>query len=325
MSIDRLPRFAERLLGLDPVPPPPHVFALRPGELRYGGFAHGERGLAWTASRDFPLDAELFPAGPLGSPVTDANLFTTEVRAAVAALGPGVEQASLVVPDEWLRLTFVEADALPRKPRQRDEVLRWKLKRLVPFRVEDLRLAATEVRRIEGQAEPLRLLVGFGIEQLLAQLEDAFAAAGVAVGRIVNTSLALVAAVSHTVAKEDTAALVAVYPEAYTLTLFQEGEPLLYRYKARSGPESNELRSFRRDLRMTGSYIEESFPGMPVRRFFLIAPGDEATAWAEALHEELSTPPELLSHEHLPVKERRHDVPLRDAAALAGAATMEVR
>ena len=34
--------------------------------------------------------------------------------------------------------TFIETAELPKAAQLRDEVLRWKLKRLVPFRVEDL-------------------------------------------------------------------------------------------------------------------------------------------------------------------------------------------
>ena len=42
---------------------------------------------------------------------------------------------------------------------------------------------AAEVAPLPGQEEPRRLLLGFAVEQLLAQVEDAFNAAGVRLER----------------------------------------------------------------------------------------------------------------------------------------------
>ena len=52
------------------------------------------------------------------------------------------------------------------------------LKRLVPFRVDELRIGAQEVEPLPNQPaeEPERLLLGFAVDQLLTQVEDAFAA-----------------------------------------------------------------------------------------------------------------------------------------------------
>ena len=117
----------------------------------------------------------------------------------VASLAGPIEEASLVLPDTWLRLIFIELSELPRKAREREEILRWTLKRLVPFRVEDLRIDPLAVTPFPAQEEPLRLLVGFAIELLISQIEEAFDAAGVEIGRVVNATQATLAALEHAV------------------------------------------------------------------------------------------------------------------------------
>ncbi len=183
----------ERLLGFEPVPPPPHVFSLGPTELHYANIQRGPQGLVLEDERLVELPAETFQPGVLGGPLRDARAFSRRSARWSQRLPKKVEQASLVLPDTWLRLTFTEVAELPRKSELQEEILRFKLKRLVPFRVDDLRVKASLVTPFPDQEEPQRVLLGFAIEPLLAQIESAFAAAGVALGNVTNTTLATLA------------------------------------------------------------------------------------------------------------------------------------
>src|SRR5262245_5951723 len=130
-----------RLLGTLAVPVPPHVFEVDATVLRYAAFAQsrGRLELERFAAADLP--AEPFQPGPLGGPLRGRESFD---RALDEILGGGEKkpiEASLVLPDRWLRLLFTELEPeLGLRPD--DEVLRFKLKRLVPFRVDELRLRA---------------------------------------------------------------------------------------------------------------------------------------------------------------------------------------
>jgi hypothetical protein len=223
----------------------------------------------------------------------------------VERLGGSVKEASLVLPDPWLRVAFTEAGELPTAAVERDEVLRWKLKRLVPFRVEELRLAAAEVTPLveQPEEEPHRYLLGFAVDALLTQLEDAFEASGVHVGRVTSDSLALLAAVSGRGGDDDGGirALVRVGGDGYTLVFHRGGEPILHRYKGFTTSAAGGFgESFvERDLRLTRSFLEEHFPGVPMTACLVLAPPDVEAQWLDRLSATLAAA-EGLGRTHLP-------------------------
>jgi hypothetical protein len=317
----------DRFLGFDPVPVPPHVFSLDEERLRYGQFTRDRHGFRLRAFREAALPRDPFQHGPLGGPPRDPTAFRELVAGLVKSISGGVRDASLVLPDTWLRVTFTESGELPKTADAVDEVLRWKLRRLVPFRVDDLRIGATEVSPIPGQEEPRRLLLGFAVEQLLSQVEDAFAAAGVRIGQVTNASLSLLAAVGPAPAGSF-AALVLVGREGYTLIFANGAEPVLHRYKGFTGnlPEASRTSFVGRDLRLTRNFLDEHFPGSAVGPVLLLAPPEVEPAWLDRLADGLGTPAAPLDGRHLPaLRVEEASVPAwRDLAPMLGAARQEV-
>lgn len=323
----------ERLLGVDAVLPPPHVFALDRHELRYGSFHRTPQGWVFETSRREPLPEGMMVAGVLGGPLREPRLFWELLQSFVAAIPGPIGEASLVLPDNWLRLVFTECAELPRGRKDRDEVLRFKLKRLVPFRVEELRLAATEVTPFPRQEEPKRLLIGFAIESLLAQLEDAFHGVGIELGQITNNTLAFLAGLEPQVAADELAALVLVEPEGFTLSYLYGGELLLYRYKsfgdeaaadavAREG--AVDAGAVRRDLRLTRAFLGEHFPERKLARVFLAAPPASEAEWLDWLSDELDAVPEPLGFEHFSLARTQAGESWLVTGPLLGAASIEV-
>ena len=313
----------ERLLGFAPVPPPPHVFSLGPTELRYAFLQRGPQGLVLEDERIVELPNDTFVSGVLGGPLREARPFFEAVGELVQRLPRKIHEASLVLPDTWLRLTFTELAELPRQTAMREEVLRFKLKRLVPFRVDDLRVKASLVTPFPDQAEPLRVLLGFSIEPLMAQIEDAFAAAGVHLGSVTNTTLATLASVDPLMHENQLVALLVVHPDAYTLSYMKDGEPVIYRYKAFSegGVDAD---SVARDLRMTESFVRRHFPNAPIARAFFVTPPEHEDLWSRWIGDELGAPLEQLGYGHFSLLRARPATSWLAMAPLLGAANLEV-
>lgn len=327
MRSTKLPSWIERLLGYAPVPAPPHVFSLDARHLRYGQFVRDRQGYRLRNWRQAALPADAFHAGLLGGPLRDPAAFQGLVGGMVKGIS-GLKEASLVVPDHWLRVTFSEITDVPGQTAAREEVLRWKLRRLVPFRVEELRVSAAEVAPLPVQEEPRRLLLGFGVEQLLAQIEDAFAAHGVRIGRITNSSLALLAAVELGAAANAFAAVVQVEPEGYTLIFARGGEPVLHRFKpfAAGAADGGHAGFVTRDLKLTRNFLDEHFPGSALGPVLLLAPPDAEPQWMDRLQEGLGERVAPVDGRHLPPLRSEDPVapPWRDLAPMLGAVRQEV-
>jgi hypothetical protein len=322
----KLPSWIESLLGFAPVPVPPHVFALDAESLRYAQILRDRQGYRVRGYRTVPLPRDPFHSGILGGPLRDPGAFQELVGGLVRGIQGGVKVASLVIPDAWLRVAFAESGELPKTAEQRDEVLRWKLRRLVPFRVDELRVSAAEVAPLPRQEEPRRLLLGFGIEQLLAQIETAFAAYGVRLGWISNTSLSLLAALDGQA--DEIMALTLVEEHGYTLVFARGGEPVLHRYKGFAGgvPEVGRTGLIVRDLKLTRNFLDEQLPNIPLGRVLLLAPPEQEPLWVDVLGEGLGEATAPLDGRHLPpLRAEDTAVPAwRDLAPLLGAARREV-
>jgi hypothetical protein len=298
------------------------------GLLRYGQLTRERHGLRLRVYREVALPRDAFLAGLLGGPLRDPASFGERVAALVQELPGGVREASLVVPDAWLRITFSESGDLPRAGAARDEVLRWKLRRLVPFRVDELRIGASEVAPLPRQEEPRRLLMGFAIELLLMQVEDAFAAAGVQLGQISNTSLSLLAALQP-MGYGDFTAVACVDAGGYTLIFARRGEPVLHRYKAFTGalPESARSAFVERDLKLTRNFLDEHFPGSGLAAVLLDAPPELEPLWLDRLQQGLGEQAVAIDSRHLPpvrVEDAAVPPPWRELAPMLGAARREV-
>ena len=259
----------------------------------------------------------------MGGVIRDRKGFQDCLESLLEEVGTPIESASLVLPDTWMRLAFIEVEDLPRGAEARQGVLAWKLERRVPFSVKDLRISAIEVTPFPNQEEPQRLLLGFGIDLLLNQLEDAFSDAGIHLGNLTNNTLAILSSLRHTVDDGDLAALVCVFDDSYTLSFFRGGEPLIYRYKAfADGGVFGD--SVIRDLRMTVSFLRRQFPEIVLRRALLAAPTELEEQWLSWLGGELEVLPEPLRYEHFELSRGRAGVSWVQTAPLLGAASLEV-
>ncbi len=305
---------------------PPHVFAVDEERVRYGHFVGTAHGLELDEYRVTQLPADLFSGGPLGGAMRESHLLRAPLRDLMAQITTTVKHASLVLPDAWLRVAFTESEDLPRRTGQREEILRWKLRRLVPFRVEELRVDGAEVEPLAQQEQPRRFLLGFGIELLLRQLEESFGAVGVHIGQISNESLCLHEALREALRDVELGAVVRISPQGYSLVFSLRGDPVLHRFKtvdmASAGGAFGAMAL--RDLRMTRAFLAQQIPDVRLGRVLLACAGESAAQWSQWLEETFEMPAFNAGWEHLRVVAQPGSLSLEEAAPLIGAAQRKV-
>lgn len=305
MRSTKLPSWTEKLLGFEPLPAPPHVFAVGPGKLTYARFPSGPAGFSLAEHREVDLPDDAFAGGLLGGVPRDPSDLAGRVGALLDEVEPRPERASLVLPDAWLRVTFLDVEEeLPPPGEGRTDVLRWKLKRTVPFRVEELRIEAVEVAPLPAQEEGTRrMMLGFALEGLIAGLERAFSAHGVRIGQVSSGSLSMLPALGSYTADKELAAVALAEPEAYTLTFLRRGEPVLHRYKPQRSAMADAAaeRFVTRDLKLTMTFLEEHFDASSVDACLLAAPPELEERWSLLLDAGVGVVPSLLRPGHLPL------------------------
>jgi hypothetical protein len=234
------------------------------------------------------LNPETFGDGLVGCDLREERSLREGLDELLGRMGAPITEAALVLPDAWLRIAFAETTELPRSAAEREEVLRWKLKRLVPFRVDDLRLESMEVEPLADQEEPRRLMLGFGAEALLGQFEAMYSSYGIRLGLVTNVSLSLIQAVVEEQGEESLAGVVSVDREGYVLAFARGGRPLLHRYKANDGGRyGTDPAKALRELKLTRAFLTERVPAAELETVHLHAPGDLEAQWAERLEEGL--------------------------------------
>lgn len=130
----------------------------------------------------------LFELGAAGLQSVDVRRLT-DILTSLQEKISGGRRVGVVLPSLWVRSFLMEAEEVPRRRADLQEVLRWRLKKLLPVSPADLRIAAS-VQSIDGDHK--QVLCSAVPERAMAQLESAFDGAGISPGLVVPRILALV-------------------------------------------------------------------------------------------------------------------------------------
>ncbi len=173
--------------------------------------------------------AEEIPAGGLDVGPVGLQAIHDDVLGPVLARLKGVAEgtgtAAVIVPTGWLRSFLIDVDQLPRREDELFDVVRWRLKKLLPIPSTELRLSAIRLPESGGQR---RLLVMAGIERAMAAIEACYSAIGIEVGLITTRLFALV----PRLAGATLPTLVIQHEESFlSLLLLVDGVPRLLRTK----------------------------------------------------------------------------------------------
>lgn len=315
-----------RALASGEQPVPPTAFAIDGERLTGASFRREGAVLRLVERHAVPLPAAALGQGALGGPVGDAEALAGAVAELVARFARRPRRASLVLPDAWARGVVVELGSLPERSEPRAEVLRFRLRKLVPFRTEELRVAASPIAPVAGQEDPLRALVLYASEGLCSSLEKSFAAAGVEIGQIVGTSVALLGALARRHRVAGLVALATVESRGFTLLCARDGEPVVWRQKSFDGGAGAESRapSLAAELKLTRTFLAERL-GMPDLDAVVLKTGDGArSSWADVLAEGLGREPVELTVDWLPLAAESASMDGLALAPLVGAVSREV-
>lgn len=149
------------------------------------------------------------------------------LRAADAALGNGKGPFGLLLPDPLVLVRILEFEALPPHAKDQEALIRWKLKSLLPFPVEEARLGSEVSHQEAGHIEVMTLAAR---NSVLAEYESALEALGGETKLVLPTTLALLPLLNENA--EGGELLLNVWPGGLTAVVVGGGRVRLWRSQA---------------------------------------------------------------------------------------------
>jgi type IV pilus assembly protein PilM len=151
----------------------------------------GAQALEAAAARPLPMGA-LAP-GFSGANVQDSAALESAIRGALADAGARGNDLALVLPDAAVRVMLLDFDTLPQKQGDASPLVRFRLKKLLPF---DSDRAAVSYQVQRGPAgSPVHVIAAVADQDVLAEYESAVRAAGFTPGIVLPSILAMLGAV----------------------------------------------------------------------------------------------------------------------------------
>lgn len=221
--------------------------------------------------------------------VADDARFRQALQGALERAGIlGGAKVALVLPDTAARVALVPVVEVPvGKPREMDELLRFRLRKSVPFEIREARVA--HVRAGDTPADTI--LVATAAAGVVDQYESACRTVGLEPGLVELAGLALARAAFSPPATGD--GLLVNWDEGYvTLVVARNGWPILFR--TLSGGAVATPAGVAREVSSTLIYYRERLGGSGVTAAFVRSAAFPPTQAIEALAPVIGFPPSVL-------------------------------
>jgi type IV pilus assembly protein PilM len=151
---------------------------------------------AHVAAIRWPQHAvELLPAGAVSPSPVDMNLSEpgavgTAVRRVLEQIQGRGPDVALLIPDQVVRVFLLHFETLPRRSDEAIPLLRWRLKKSVPFDVEDTVVSYAVQPGPPGAAAGVEVLTAVARQRVVRQYEEAVESAGFRPGVVMSSTLA---------------------------------------------------------------------------------------------------------------------------------------
>lgn len=203
------------------------------------------------------------PAGALVPGIDEPNLRSPEavikaIRTALDNVSPRKHNVTLVLPDTAVRVFVLDFDSLPAKEAEVISVLRFRLRKMVPF---DAEKAGVSYQVLTQDKHECRVLITVLPGAILEEYEAAVRAAGYEPGAVVPSSLVALAAL-------DTAEpVLAACLSGLSLTtcITNDQDLLLYRTLELPADPAQRLAEVQRDIAVAAAYYEDKLTRRPER------------------------------------------------------------
>ena len=227
------------------------------------------------------------------------------IRSAVAKTEVKLIKTSLAIPDSSAKSAIHIMDTVPPSENEKQQLLKWKLKKAVPFNVEESRLSYWERKTSDGKHAFLTVCI---CREVLSQFEEVFQKLGIHVGYISLSSFAAfdLLARMDPGAVQKSVLLLRMGPTDTSSLIMQEGRVSFFRHAERNGQEeipisplsqSQSMKQFQEiydELYPCVMYYQDKLSSQPINKIYVACHQEPPPATFSSLSERLQNPVEPL-------------------------------
>jgi len=170
---------------LDTMPHPLLACEIAPGYVAAAQWTRRGLGLDDFAMESLPAGA-IVPSA-VETNLADASAVRAAIRRVFARLRARGHELALLVPDPVIRVFVLHFDEFPRTPEEAIPMLRWKLKKSVPFEAEE---TLVSYMRQAPREEGVDIVTGLARLRIVREYEMVVESVGIVPGVVMNSTLA---------------------------------------------------------------------------------------------------------------------------------------
>ncbi|HEY0758544.1 MAG TPA: hypothetical protein VGD59_04725 [Acidisarcina sp.] len=186
----------------------------------------------------------------------DRAPIVSAMRQALEEVAGRGRQLSLIIPDLAARVLLLDFDTLPERAADALPILRFRLRKLLPFEVDD---AAISYQILHQDSQQVRTVVAVTPRPVLNEYETAVREAGYLPGAVLPSTLACLAVVPAS----DNALVVSCSSASVTSAITRGNELLLYRTLDLPRAEQERALELQQVVTVAMAYFEDSMAAPP--------------------------------------------------------------
>lgn len=233
---------------------------------RLGGGASAAMVSAWTTE---PLPPGALTPALNARNIADAPAVVAAIRGGLERLGGRTRHAAVVVPDTIAKVSLLHFDHVPEKVPELLELIRWQVRKSVPFKIDDARLTWARGAVVNGAQE---FVVALARRDVVEEYEQVCAAAGVHAGIVDLSTFNLANAVMAAGAPTSSDwLLVNVARDYFTIAVMRGAHLIFFRHRGADGEGS-----LADVVHQSSMYYEDRIQGTGFERVVLAGVGRSA-------------------------------------------------
>jgi type IV pilus assembly protein PilM len=205
------------------------------------------------------------------------KLVSAAISAALQKVSPQIRNVTLLLPDLSIRVFLVDFDSLPSQHSAAMSILRFRLRKVVPFDVE---IARVSYQILSQNEKGCRVLVAVIPGSILSEYESALLTTEYRAGVVLSSGLAALAALDS----PDPALAACLSDRSLTTSITKDNDLLLYRTLDLAEESELKLAETRRDIAVAAAYFEDRLANRPARLHYA------GVGSAEAFARDLASP-----------------------------------